>query len=72
MRFWVVLMGVNELDQLVDLARHAEACGFHGLTSTRHLEGVCRCECRGRSDPGQCGVAGFENLLRVIRQQPRI
>ncbi|WP_157219984.1 TIGR03619 family F420-dependent LLM class oxidoreductase [Flavisphingomonas formosensis] len=37
MRFWVVLMGVNELDQLVELARHAEACGFHGLTYPDHL-----------------------------------
>jgi len=37
MRFWLVLMGVNELDQLVELARHAEACGFHGLTYADHL-----------------------------------
>ena len=37
MRFWLVLMGVDELDQLVELARHAEACGFHGLTYADHL-----------------------------------
>lgn len=37
MRFWLVLMAVSELDQLVELARHAEHCGFHGVTYADHL-----------------------------------
>ena len=37
MRFWLALMAVSELDQLVELAQHAEACGFHGVTYADHL-----------------------------------
>ena len=37
MRFWLTLMTVGELDQLPELAQHAEACGFHGLTYADHL-----------------------------------
>ncbi|PTD17358.1 TIGR03619 family F420-dependent LLM class oxidoreductase [Sphingomonas fennica] len=37
MKFWLVLMGVAEVDQLVPLAQHAEACGFHGVTVADHL-----------------------------------
>lgn len=37
MRFWLVLMGVSARDELVALAQHAEACGFHGVTYADHL-----------------------------------
>ncbi|WP_380872172.1 LLM class F420-dependent oxidoreductase [Sphingomonas sp. DBB INV C78] len=37
MKFWLVLMAVAELDQLVELSQHAEACGFHGVTVADHL-----------------------------------
>lgn len=37
MKFWLVLMGVAEIEQLVPLAQHAEACGFHGVTVADHL-----------------------------------
>lgn len=37
MRFWLALMAVPELDQLMELAKHAEDCGFHGLTYADHL-----------------------------------
>ncbi|OCC22496.1 LLM class F420-dependent oxidoreductase [Croceicoccus estronivorus] len=37
MRFWLSMMAVPELDQLVELARHAESCGFHGVTYADHL-----------------------------------
>lgn len=37
MKFWLVLMGVSELDQLAELARCAEECGFHGATYADHL-----------------------------------
>lgn len=37
MRFWLVLMGVSELDELIALSQHAEACGFHGVTYADHL-----------------------------------
>lgn len=32
MKFWLSLMGVTELDQLPELARCAEECGFYGAT----------------------------------------
>jgi probable F420-dependent oxidoreductase len=44
MKFWLVLMGVAELDQLVPLAQHAEACGFHGVTIADHLAMPARFE----------------------------
>ena len=37
MKFWLVLMGVAEVDQLVALSQHAEDCGFHGVTVADHL-----------------------------------
>jgi len=37
MKFWLVLMGVSELEQLPELARCAEECGFHGATYADHL-----------------------------------
>jgi len=37
MRFWLVLMAVPELDQLIELAQYAEECGFHGVTYADHL-----------------------------------
>ncbi|SFR89712.1 TIGR03619 family F420-dependent LLM class oxidoreductase [Sphingomonas jatrophae] len=37
MKYWLALMVVPEHDQLIDLARHAEACGFHGVTYADHL-----------------------------------
>ncbi|SNS89599.1 probable F420-dependent oxidoreductase, Rv2161c family [Sphingomonas laterariae] len=37
MKFWLVLMGVAEVDQLVALSQHAEECGFHGVTVADHL-----------------------------------
>lgn len=37
MRFWLSMMAVPELDQLVELAQHAEICGFHGVTYADHL-----------------------------------
>lgn len=37
MKYWLVLMAVAELDQLVELSQHAEQCGFHGVTVADHL-----------------------------------
>jgi probable F420-dependent oxidoreductase len=37
MRFWLSMMVVPELDQLIALAQHAENCGFHGVTYADHL-----------------------------------
>lgn len=37
MKFWLVLMAVAEVDQLIELSQHAEACGFHGITVADHL-----------------------------------
>jgi len=37
MRFWLSMMVVPELDQLIALAQHAESCGFHGVTYADHL-----------------------------------
>lgn len=37
MKFWLSLMGVPELDQLSELARCAEDCGFYGATYADHL-----------------------------------
>jgi probable F420-dependent oxidoreductase len=37
MRFWLSMMAVPELDQLVELAKHAEECGFYGVTYADHL-----------------------------------
>jgi probable F420-dependent oxidoreductase len=37
MRFWLSLVAVRELEQLPELARFAEALGFHGLMVGDHL-----------------------------------
>lgn len=37
MRFWLSMMVVPELDQMIALAQHAESCGFHGVTYADHL-----------------------------------
>lgn len=37
MRFWLSMMAVPELDQMIALAQHAESCGFYGVTYADHL-----------------------------------
>ena len=37
MRFWLSMMAAHELDQLVALTKHAEECGFYGVTYADHL-----------------------------------
>lgn len=37
MKFWLSMMAVPELDQLPELARCAEECGFYGATYADHL-----------------------------------
>jgi probable F420-dependent oxidoreductase len=37
MKFWLSLVSVMEVDQLVEIARFAEAIGFHGVTVADHL-----------------------------------
>jgi len=37
MRFWLSMMAVPEIDQLIALAQHAESCGFYGVTYADHL-----------------------------------
>ena len=37
MRFWLSMMAVSELDQMIALAQHAESCGFYGVTYADHL-----------------------------------
>jgi probable F420-dependent oxidoreductase len=37
MRFWLSLVSVRETEQLPEIARHAEALGFHGLMVGDHL-----------------------------------
>lgn len=37
MRFWLSLVSVGEVDQLVPIAEHAEAIGFGGITAADHL-----------------------------------
>lgn len=37
MKFWLSLVSVMEVDQLVEIARFAEEVGFHGITVADHL-----------------------------------
>jgi probable F420-dependent oxidoreductase len=37
MRFWLSMMAVPEIDQLIELAQHAESVGFYGCTYADHL-----------------------------------
>lgn len=37
MKFWLSLVSVMEVDQLVEIARFAEEVGFHGITMADHL-----------------------------------
>jgi probable F420-dependent oxidoreductase len=37
MRFWLSLVSVGETDQMVEIARYAEAIGFGGITAADHL-----------------------------------
>jgi probable F420-dependent oxidoreductase len=37
MRFWLSLVSVGEIDQLIEIARFAEAVGFGGITAADHL-----------------------------------
>lgn len=37
MKHWISLVNVPEVDQYIELARHAEAVGYHGITVADHL-----------------------------------
>ncbi len=37
MKHWISLVNVPELDQFVEIARHAESVGYHGITIADHL-----------------------------------
>ena len=37
MKHWISLVNVPELDQYIEIARHAEALGFYGITIADHL-----------------------------------
>ena len=37
MKHWISLVNVPEVDQYIDLARHAEDLGYHGITIADHL-----------------------------------
>ncbi|HLG86813.1 MAG TPA: TIGR03619 family F420-dependent LLM class oxidoreductase [Alphaproteobacteria bacterium] len=44
MKFWLSLVSVMEVDQLVEIARFAEEVGFHGITMADHLVMPARIE----------------------------
>jgi probable F420-dependent oxidoreductase len=37
MKHWISLVNVPEVDQYVEIARHAEECGYHGISVADHL-----------------------------------
>ncbi|HQR03569.1 MAG: TIGR03619 family F420-dependent LLM class oxidoreductase [Proteobacteria bacterium] len=46
MKFWLSMMPIYEMEQLTEIARHAEAVGFHGITMPDHLVMPTRIESR--------------------------